>query len=192
MDWGPPQICGDQNVRHSGHLVACADPAQHLGLSCRFLFLRSWLNQRSQWGTVVSERLGCSALLGHGPVGSCFVFATQRRVLKKNYRNQGNEKGAKLENVDTWKGQAGTICHLLSPKGMRLPGGSADTESACNAGDPGSIPWSRRSSGGGHDYLLQYSCLENSMDRGACWATVDGVTKSWTWLSKYHFHHFFT
>ena len=49
----------------------------------------------------MSERLGCSALLGHGPVGSCFVFATQCRVLKKNYRNQGNEKGAKLENVDT-------------------------------------------------------------------------------------------
>ena len=34
----------------------------------------------------------------------------------------------------------------------------------------------------------QYSCLENPMDRGAWWATVHGVTKSWTWLSKHHFH----
>ena len=48
-------------------------------------------------------------------------------------------------------------------------------ESACNAGDPGSIPGSGRSPGGGHE---QYSCLENSMDRGAWQATVLGVTQS--------------
>ena len=42
-------------------------------------------------------------------------------------------------------------------------------ESACNLGDPGSIPGSGRSSGEGNGNLLQYSCLENSMDRGACW-----------------------
>ena len=52
-----------------------------------------------------------------------------------------------------------------------------------NAGDVrdvGSIPRSGRSLGGGHGNPLQYSCLENPMDRGACWATVYGVTKSWT------------
>ena len=41
-------------------------------------------------------------------------------------------------------------------------------------------PWSGRSPGRRHGYLLQYSCLENSMDRGAWWATVHGVSKSWT------------
>ena len=51
-------------------------------------------------------------------------------------------------------------------------------ESACNAGDPGLIPGSRRSPGEGNGNLLQYSCLESSMDRG-----VHGVTKSWTQLS---------
>ena len=54
---------------------------------------------------------------------------------------------------------------------------------ARNAGDEGLIPGSGRSSGGGHGNTLQYSCLENSMDRGAWQATVHGVTKSWTRLS---------
>ena len=61
-----------------------------------------------------------------------------------------------------------------------FPGGSDNKEPACNAGDPGSIPGSGRSPGEGNGYPLQYSCLENSMDREAWWATVYGVTKSWT------------
>ena len=55
-----------------------------------------------------------------------------------------------------------------------------------NAGDTGSIPESGRSPGGGCGNPLQYSCLENPMDRGAWWATVHRVSKSWTrlkWLS---------
>ena len=47
-----------------------------------------------------------------------------------------------------------------------FPGGSDGKESACNAGDQGSIPGLGRSPGGGHSNLLQYSCLENPMDRG--------------------------
>ena len=46
-----------------------------------------------------------------------------------------------------------------------FPDGSDGKESACNAGDPGSIPGSGRSPGGGNDNPFQYSCLENSMDR---------------------------
>ena len=53
-------------------------------------------------------------------------------------------------------------------------------ESACNAGDLGSIPGLGRSPEGGTDNLLQYSCLGNPMDRGAWWATACGVTKSQT------------
>ena len=53
-------------------------------------------------------------------------------------------------------------------------------ESACSAGDSGLISGLRRSPGGGNGYPLQYSCLENSMDRGAWRATVHGVIKSWT------------
>ena len=63
-----------------------------------------------------------------------------------------------------------------------LPGSSDGKESACNAGDPGSYPGSERSPGEGSCNPLQYSCLENSMDREAWWATAHGITKSQTWL----------
>ena len=61
-----------------------------------------------------------------------------------------------------------------------FPGAADSEESACNAGDLHSILGLERSPGEGHGNPLQYSCLENSMDRGAWWATVHGVTKSWT------------
>ena len=51
-----------------------------------------------------------------------------------------------------------------------------------DAGDARLIPGSERSPGGGYGNPLQYYCLENSMDRGAWWATIHGVTKSQTWL----------
>ena len=57
--------------------------------------------------------------------------------------------------------------------------------SACNAGDAaGSISGLGRSPGEWHGNPLQYSCQENPMDRGAWWATVHGVAKSWTQLSN--------
>ena len=61
-----------------------------------------------------------------------------------------------------------------------FPGSSDGKESACNAGDPDSISGSERSSGEGNGYPLEYSSLENSMDRGAWQATVHGVAKSRT------------
>ena len=68
---------------------------------------------------------------------------------------------------------------------MGFSGGSDRKESACNAGDLGLIARSGRSPGGGNGYPLQYSCLENSMDRGAWWATIHGVTKGQTRLSTH-------
>ena len=64
-----------------------------------------------------------------------------------------------------------------------IPDASDSKESTCNVGDPGSIPGSGRSPGEGNGYPLQYSCLENSMERGALWATVHGVAKNQTRLS---------
>ena len=68
--------------------------------------------------------------------------------------------------------------------------GSDGKASAYNAGDPGSIPGSGRSSGEGNGTPLQYSCLENLMDGEAWWAAVHGVAKSWTRLSDFTFTFF--
>jgi len=66
---------------------------------------------------------------------------------------------------------------------LNFPGDSDGKEYACNAGDLVLIPGSGRSPGEGINYPVQYSCLENSMDRGAWQATVHGVAKSQTGLS---------
>ena len=70
------------------------------------------------------------------------------------------------------------ILIVLLPYILGFPHSSVGKESACNARDPGSILGLERSLGEGNGKLLQYSCLENPMDRGAWQATVPGVTKS--------------
>ena len=63
---------------------------------------------------------------------------------------------------------------------MHFPCSLGGKESACSAGDSGSIPGLGRAPGKGNGYPLQYSHLENSMDRGGWWVTVHGVIKSQT------------
>ena len=70
---------------------------------------------------------------------------------------------------------------------LGFPGGSEVKASACIVGDLGLIPGSGRSPGEGNGNPLQYSYLENPMDRGAWWATVHGVSKSRTRLSNFTF-----
>ena len=67
---------------------------------------------------------------------------------------------------------------LCSTHSLGFPDGSDGKESACISGDLSLIPGSGRSPGEGNDNPLQSSCLENSMDRGAWWATFHGVVKS--------------
>ena len=76
------------------------------------------------------------------------------------------------------------INDLMYPGRKCFPGGSDGKESACNVGDLGSIPGLGRSPGGGCGNPLQYSCLENFMDRGGWQAAVYSVAKSWTQLSN--------
>ena len=85
----------------------------------------------------------------------------------------------KVVGIGGWSCRA--LGFLVAQRLKRLP------ESACNAGDLGSIPGSGRSPGEGNDNPLQYSCLENPMDRGAWWAAVHGVAKSQTQLSDFTF-----
>ena len=71
-----------------------------------------------------------------------------------------------------------------SKPSLGFPGGSDSKESACNVGDPGLIPGSRRFPGEGNGNPLQYSCLKNPMERGAWQATAHGVAKRWAGLSN--------
>ena len=77
------------------------------------------------------------------------------------------------------RGPLGRRClfsHILAQMVRSLPASARDI------GDSSSIPGSGRSPREGNGYPLQYSCLENSMDRGAWWATLHGVSKRWTQL----------
>ena len=76
------------------------------------------------------------------------------------------------------------ILPLFYAKDWGLPGGSDGKESACNAGDQGSVPRLGKSPTEGNSNPLQFSGLENSMDGGAWWAIVHGVSKSWIQLSN--------
>ena len=69
------------------------------------------------------------------------------------------------------------VCFIFSYRTAHCPRSSVSKESACSAGDPGSIPRLGRSPGEGNGNPLWYSCLENPMDRGAWRATVHGVTR---------------
>ena len=93
--------------------------------------------------------------------------------------------GPVVKNPPSNAGDAGLI---TGQETKGLCGGSNRKESSCNAGNPGSIPGLRRSSGEGNGSPLQYSCLENSTDKGAWKATVHGVAKSPTHLSNSHTH----
>ena len=69
---------------------------------------------------------------------------------------------------------------------MGFPGGTSGKNPPANSGDireAGSVPGLRRSPGGRHGNTVQYSCLENPVDREVWWATIHGVAKSWTRLS---------
>ena len=96
-----------------------------------------------------------------------------------------HEKNTSKTGVESAVSKTGTSPRRALSECFRIgwlswfPGGSDDKESACNARDPGSIPRWGRSPGGGHGDPLQYPCLENPMVRGAWWAAVHRVAKSW-------------
>ena len=106
--------------------------------------------------------------------------------LKRRWRKRRRGRKKKVRNMPK------PLCisiytHIIGG----FPGGSEDKASACNAGDPGSIPGLGRSPGEGNGNPLQYSCLENPMDRGAWRATVYRVAKSRTRLSDFTHTHTF-
>ena len=113
--------------------------------------------------------------------GSCVSGSRQFKTtlfkgqltIKWKLREKSSFCGSVFLNFRFW--------HCREVKGF--PGGSDGKDSACNAGDPGSIPGLGRSPGEGNGNPLQFFCLENSMDRGDYGTTVHEVTKNQTQLS---------
>ena len=109
-----------------------------------------------------------------------------------------NIKGRQVNAWHFLVGSAGVFSGYMPRSKIALDflHSSVSKESACNAGDPGSIPGLGRSPGEENGNPLQYPCLENLMDRGAWWAAVHGVSKSRTWLSDFtftfHFHTYYS
>ena len=100
----------------------------------------------------------------------------------------GKESTCRRLQFNSWVGKIPwRRDRLPTPVFLGFPGGSDGKEATCNVEDLGSIPGLGTSSGEGNDYPLQYSCLENSMNRGAWRVTVHGVAKTWTHLSHFHF-----
>ena len=116
---------------------------------------------------------------------TCFTFT----ILTPGGGNDNPLQYSCLENPMDWGAWQATVYGVTKSRTWQrnqylgFPSGSDRKESTCNVGDLDSIPGSRRSLGEENDYLFQYSCLKNPMNRGACQATVYGVTKSWTRLS---------
>ena len=119
-------------------------------------------------------------LFGDG--GRVPLWVRIEKGFKREGRLQSRVPGFKLWDsllsaVQPWERYSNSsVC-------LDFPGGSDGKESACSAGDLGSILGLGRSPGKGHGHTLQYSCLKNFMDREAWQATVHGVAKSWTQLS---------
>ena len=83
-----------------------------------------------------------------------------------------------MAEILDWDYEVSVSVYLFVYVYMGLPQWLNDKESACHAGDGGSIPGSGRSPGGGYGNPLQYSCLENLMNRGTWQAVVHRVTKN--------------
>ena len=170
-------VCSD-SVLHSDPGKNGLSPVKH---HKELVYLDGLLFLLGAWGNGIAqcpwEDPGC---LGRTS-GSVFQAAPLQSLV---LWNGSWSPWALGESFWNWSTVLGTDKELWTMKlEMSFPGGSDDKESACFAEDPGLIPEWERSLAKGNGYLFQYACLENSMDRGAWWATVHGVTKSRIWLS---------
>ena len=114
---------------------------------------------------------------------SIYTGIKKEVLLELSHKIKEDEKSHDLFSANWRTSNAGGIIQY-DFKGPCFSGASDGKASACNA-DLGSIPGSGRYPGEGNGNPLQYSCLENSTDGGAWWATVNGVAKSQIQLSDF-------
>ena len=162
----------------------------HTGLCCYTMNVPWWENNiRHKWMClrVVTEPLFCR-LWGNKRRNSTIVceLSMHRLAIYKEYKDQLFNQvlsdslqpyGLQHTRLPCPPPSPG-VCSNSCPLTRWFLGGSDGKESACNAGDLGSVPESGRSPREGNDNPFQYSGLENPMDRGAWWVTVHGVAES--------------
>ena len=115
---------------------------------------------------------------GRGRDGQCPRHFWKVKVNMKIKFLPLNRANVLLLFSGVWRKEIDSTCQATNP-----PANAGDTR------DSGSIPGLGGYPGVGNGNLLQYSCLENSMDRGAWWATVHGVAKSWSQLRNWAYTH---
>ena len=185
-------------------------PSNHIILCCPLLLLPSIFPSIREWvSSSHQSNMGASAsvlpvnIQDWFPLGSTGLISLLSKVLSRVlfgtliwktqffscsaffmvqlsllYMNPGKSRASTIQIF------VGKVMSLLF--NVNFHDSSVDKESAYNTGDLGSIPVLGRSPEEGNGNALQYSCLENPMDRGAWWATVQGVVKSQTQLSDKH------
>ena len=154
-----------------------------------------WMLQTVENGkptqTMWTQRVGALSItftykegLLSSPLWNIFLWYSQTTAFPGHTSNQN--KTALSKKLPFLRALPFHLPYFFLPLSLNFPCSSVGKESACTAGDPGLIPetqvWFLGLEGNGNP--LQYSCLENSMDRGAWWATYSPQGhKSWTWLS---------
>ena len=178
-----PTLCNRMDCSPPGFSVHGDSPGKNTGVSCHSLLQ----------GLFLTQRLNPSLLLWQVdslPLSHSMAFRERFLLIGWWWGNLESQSTA----FSFQPGQGLCACgqHTVnffslvgdSVSAKELKGfGSVSKESACSAGDPGSIPGLGRSPGEGNGNTLQYPCLENLMDRGAWWAAVHGVAKSRARLS---------
>ena len=163
---------------------------------CRIFFLALWKNLHStnicwlpmacqslMWSLKIQQKMRQTNPYLQG------VYSLKSVCSKNKEISVAGPKGRVAGN-DLWDEADTRPLSALQAIVKGFSGGACGQESICagDIRDAASIPRSGRSPGEGHGNPLQYSCLENPMDRGAWWATVHSVAKSLTWLTRLSTH----
>ena len=144
-----------------------------MAIHCRILAWEiPWTEEPGGLWSLVSQRVGHD------------WTHTDTHTHRHTHRHTGSFRSF-MQDLVSWPEIEPRPCFLFFQ--IPLPIVSDGKVSACNVGDLGLIPGLGKSSGEGNGSPLQYSCLGISMDRGAWWATIHGVTKSRTRLSDFTF-----